>query len=153
MWPGRRGSRAPSVLTRASSSVRQFCVSDQRRRARPRGKLVTAGLIRAHRARPGVTDARVLPVCGSGILYDARVPGHDEHFVFGSSGFVHRSNKLIYDQATHSLWSQFTGWPVVGPLTGLGIELAVLPVTIASWRDWRARHPTTKMLSLDTNCS
>ena len=89
-------------------------------------------------------------LCGSGILYDARVPGYDEPFVFGSSGFLYRSNKLMYDQATHSLWSQFTGRPVVGPLTGSGIELAVLPVTIASWRDWRARHPDTKVLSLDT---
>jgi hypothetical protein len=56
----------------------------------------------------------------------------------------------MYDHATHSLWSQFTGRPVVGPLTGSGIELAVLPVTIASWRDWRAWHPDTKVLSLDT---
>ena len=54
-------------------------------------------------------------LCGSGILYDARVPGHDEPFVFGSSGFIYRSNKLMYDQATHSLWHQFTGRPVVGP--------------------------------------
>ena len=89
-------------------------------------------------------------LCGSGILYDARVPGHDEPFVFGSSGFIYRSNKLMYDQATHSLWHQFTGRPVVGPLTGSGIELEVLPVTIATWREWRAQHPDTKVLSLDT---
>jgi hypothetical protein len=89
-------------------------------------------------------------LCGSGILYDARVPDHDEPFVFGSSGFLYRSNKLMYDQATHSLWNQFTGRPVVGPLTGSGIELKVLPVTITSWRDWLAQHPDTKVLSLDT---
>ena len=89
-------------------------------------------------------------LCGSGILYDARVPGYAEPFVFGSSGFLYRSNKLMYDQATHSLWNQFTGRPVVGPLTGSGIELEALPVTIASWQDWRAQHPDTKVLSLDT---
>jgi hypothetical protein len=89
-------------------------------------------------------------LCGSGILYDARVPGHDAPFVFGSSGLLYRSNKLMYDQATHSLWNQFTGRPVVGPLTGSGIELAVLPVTITSWQDWRARHPDTKVLALET---
>jgi hypothetical protein len=114
-----------------------LAIGDQRRRARPRGELVTAGLIRAHRARRGVADARVLHALRLGILYDARVPGHDEHLVFGSSGFVYRSNKLMYDQAKHSLWSQVTGRPVAGPLTRLGIELAVLPVTIATWRDWR----------------
>jgi hypothetical protein len=89
-------------------------------------------------------------LCGSGILYDARVPGYDDPFVFGSSGFLYRSNKLMYDQATHSLWNQFTGRPVVGPLTGSGIELEVLPVTITSWHNWQAQHPDTKVLSLDT---
>jgi hypothetical protein len=90
------------------------------------------------------------PLCGSGILYDGRVDGRDEPFVFGSSGFLYRSNKLMYDQATHSLWNQFTGRPVVGPLTGSGIELEVLPVAITSWRDWRAQHPDTTVLSLET---
>jgi Protein of unknown function (DUF3179) len=89
-------------------------------------------------------------LCGSGILYDARVPGHDEPFEFGSSGLIYRSNKLMYDQATHSLWHQFTGRPVVGPLTGSGIELEVLPVTITSWREWQEHHPDTKVLSIDT---
>jgi len=89
-------------------------------------------------------------LCGSGILYDARAPGRDEPFVFGSSGFLYRSNKLMYDQATHSLWNQFTARPVVGPLTGSGIELEILPVAITSWRDWRTRRPETTVLSLDT---
>ncbi len=89
-------------------------------------------------------------LCGSGILYDARVAGRDEPFVFGSSGFLYRSNKLMYDQATHSLWNQFTGRPVVGPLTGSGIELKILPVAITTWAKWRDRHPDTKVLSLET---
>jgi hypothetical protein len=89
-------------------------------------------------------------LCASGILYDARVPGFDEPFVFGSSGFIYRSNKLMYDQATHSLWHQFTGRPVVGPLTGSGIELRTLPVTITTWQEWRRQHPDTRVLSLET---
>ena len=87
---------------------------------------------------------------GAAILYDARVPGRDEPFVFGSSGFIYRSNKLMYDQATHSLWHQFTGRPVVGPLTGSGIELKTLPVTITTWQEWRGQHPDTRVLSLET---
>jgi hypothetical protein len=89
-------------------------------------------------------------LCGSGILYDTRVPGQGEPFEFGSSGLLYRSNKLMYDQQTHSLWNQFSGRPVVGPLSGSGIELEVLPVTITSWQDWRTRHPDTRVLSLDT---
>ena len=89
-------------------------------------------------------------LCGSGILFDTRVPGRREPFVFGSSGLLYRSNKLMYDTETESLWNQFTGEPVVGELTGSGIVLKVLPVVITSWGDWRAAHPDTTVLSLDT---
>ena len=89
-------------------------------------------------------------LCGSGILYETEVSGRAEPLVFGSSGFLYRSNKLMYDRQTNSLWNQFTGRPVVGPLTGSGIELKVRPVTITSWKNWLKRHPDTKVLSLDT---
>jgi len=86
-------------------------------------------------------------LCGSGILFDARVEGYDAPFVFGSSGFLYRSNKLMYDTATHSLWNQFTGRPVTGALAGSGIELKVRPVTITTWAAWHARHPDSTVLS------
>ena len=89
-------------------------------------------------------------LCGSGILFDTRVPGRRKPFVFGSSGLLYRSNKLMYDMETESLWNQFTGEPVVGELTGSGIVLKVLPVVITNWKDWLARHPETTVLSLDT---
>ncbi len=92
-------------------------------------------------------------LCGSGILYDMRVDGYDAPFEFGSSGFLYRSNKLMYDQGTHSLWNQFTGRPVVGPLTGTGVELKTLPVAITDWQTWLAKHPDTTVLSLDTGYS
>ena len=89
-------------------------------------------------------------LCGSGILYETQVPSLPTPFVFGSSGFLYRSNKLMYDRQTNSLWNQFTGRPVVGPLTASGIELNVRPVAITHWKDWLKRHPDTKVLSLDT---
>ena len=89
-------------------------------------------------------------LCGSGILFDTRVPGREKPFVFGSSGLLYRSNKLMYDTETDSLWNQFTGRPVVGELTGSGIELKILPVVITAWEDWLAAHPDTTALSLDT---
>ncbi|MDJ0893916.1 MAG: DUF3179 domain-containing protein [Alphaproteobacteria bacterium] len=89
-------------------------------------------------------------LCGSGILFDTEVEGRAAPFVFGSSGFLYRSNKLMYDQETNSLWNQWTGRPVVGALTGSGIELKVRPVVITSWGKWTARHPDTKTLALET---
>jgi hypothetical protein len=78
------------------------------------------------------------------------VEGFSRPFTFGSSGFLYRSNKLMYDRQTHSLWNQFLGRPVVGSLTGPGLELKIRPVAITSWQEWRRRHPDTKVLSLDT---
>ncbi|MEM1140866.1 MAG: DUF3179 domain-containing protein, partial [Pseudomonadota bacterium] len=89
-------------------------------------------------------------LCGSGILFETAVEGREVPFVFGSSGFLYRSNKLMFDRETHSLWNQFTGEPVVGPLAGSGLALKQRPVTIEAWSRWKARNPQTRVLSLDT---
>ena len=89
-------------------------------------------------------------LCGSGILFETRVEGRDRPLVFGSSGLLYRSNKLMFDRETDSLWNQFTGKPVVGPLVASGIQLKIRPVVITSWARWRESHPNTRVLSLDT---
>ncbi len=89
-------------------------------------------------------------LCGAGILFETEVEGREEPFTFGSTGLLYRSNKLMYDHQTDSVWNQFTGRPVIGPLRGSGIELEILPVAITTWADWRAAHPDTTVLSLDT---
>ena len=89
-------------------------------------------------------------LCGSGILFETQIEGRERPFIFGSSGLLYRSNKLMFDRQTDSLWNQFTGQPVVGPLVDSGIQLKVLPVVISSWARWRESHPETRVLSLDT---
>lgn len=89
-------------------------------------------------------------LCGAGILFETKVDGREKPFVFGSSGFLYRSNKLMFDRETDSLWNQFTGEPVTGPLAKSGIKLKIRPVAITSWADWRKANPTTKVLSLET---
>jgi len=89
-------------------------------------------------------------LCGSGILFETLVPPREKPLIFGSSGFLYRSNKLMFDRETDSLWNQFTGKPVSGPLRDSGIELKIRPVVITTWKDWLDRHPDTTVLSLDT---
>jgi hypothetical protein len=89
-------------------------------------------------------------LCGAGILYDGRVAERPEAFTFGSSGLLYRSNKLMYDRQTDSLWDQFTGEPVSGALHRSSIRLTVLPVVTASWARWQSQHPHTKVLAIDT---
>ncbi len=89
-------------------------------------------------------------LCGSGILFETQVEGRAKPLVFGSSGFLYRSNKLMFDRETHSLWNQFTGKPVVGPLVNSGIALKQRPVVITDWASWWASNPDTRILSLQT---
>ncbi|WP_299829401.1 DUF3179 domain-containing protein [uncultured Roseobacter sp.] len=89
-------------------------------------------------------------LCGSGILFETQVAGRSKPLIFGSSGFLYRSNKLMFDRETHSLWNQFTGKPVVGPLADSTVELKQRPVVITTWENWTSSHPNSKVLSLNT---
>ncbi len=87
-------------------------------------------------------------LCRSGILFDTKVGGGT--FTFGSSGLLYRSNKLMYDRETESLWMTIPGEPVSGKLADSGIKLKRLPVVVTTWQDWREKHPDTRVLSLET---
>lgn len=90
-------------------------------------------------------------LCGSAILYDGRAG--DEVYRFGTSGLLYRSNKLMYDRTTNTLWEQFTGEPVWGDLVGSGIQLDVLPVVHTTYDEWLAEHPDTLVLDIETGHS
>ena len=90
-------------------------------------------------------------LCGTVILYRTEHDGVSH--ALGTSGFLYRSNKLMYDRATQSLWSTMRGMPVVGPLAGKGIVLDRGSVVTTTWGEWRRRHPDTKVLTLDTGHS
>jgi hypothetical protein len=87
-------------------------------------------------------------LCGTVIPYRTEFKG--TKYQLGTSGFLYRSNKLMYDQATQSLWSTSRGVPVLGPLVDKGIELEFESVVTTTWAEWRKRHPKTSVLSLNT---
>ena len=87
-------------------------------------------------------------LCGTVIAYNMK-HGETTHQL-GTSGFLYKSNKLMYDKATQSLWNTIEGKPVLGPLVDKGIELEVLPVVTTTWGEWKKTHPDTKVLSVDT---
>ena len=87
-------------------------------------------------------------LCGAGVLFDGRVD--DTVFTFGTSGLLMRSNKLMYDRNTRSLWNQLSGEPVLGPLATSGIQLNILPVVVSTWTDWTTQHPGTLALDFET---
>ncbi|NAS13056.1 DUF3179 domain-containing protein [Poritiphilus flavus] len=87
-------------------------------------------------------------LCGTVILYKTDHKG--VRHSMGTSGFLYRSNKLMYDKETQSLWSTLEGEPVIGPLAGKGIQLDYLSVVTTTWGEWKKRQPKTTVLSLDT---
>lgn len=87
-------------------------------------------------------------LCGTVIPYDSIAGGRLR--VLGTSGLLYRSNKLMFDEETGSLWSTLDGRPVVGPLVGSDAVLTSRAAVTTTWGEWRRRHPQTDVLSLDT---
>lgn len=89
-------------------------------------------------------------LCGTVIPYGSEAGG--THHTLGTSGLLYRSNKLMFDRETMSLWSTIEGRPVVGSLAARydEVELPAYPVVTTTWREWKALHPDTTVLSLDT---
>ena len=87
-------------------------------------------------------------LCGSVMPYES-VAGN-RTWRLGTSGLLYRSNKLMFDEETGSLWSTLEGRPVVGELAGSGLQLQSRPVVTTTWGEWRTQHPATTVLSLDT---
>ncbi len=87
-------------------------------------------------------------LCNAPILYDRRVDG--ETLTFGSTGMLLSGNKVMFDEETDSLWSQHRGVPLAGEHLEREASLDARAVTQADWGDWRAEHPETLVLDIDT---
>jgi hypothetical protein len=87
-------------------------------------------------------------LCGTVIPYESVVAGR--HLRFGTSGLLYRSNKLMFDHETKSLWNTFEGVPVVGALVESGLTLHPRSVVTTRWGEWKRMHPETTVLSLET---
>ena len=81
-------------------------------------------------------------------MYSAKIDG--EPTTFGTSGLLYRSNKLMYDRTTRSIWSQLLGEPVIGELADSGIKLDFFPVNLTTWQEWREEHPDTTVITRNT---
>ena len=87
-------------------------------------------------------------LCGAGVLFSRRYRG--DVLSIGTSGFLMRSNKLMYDRGTFTLWNQLTGEPVLGTLAADPGRLDVIPIVTTTWDAWRTANPTTAVLSINT---
>jgi hypothetical protein len=86
------------------------------------------------------------PLCGTGLVFDRDVRG--KTLRFGVSGLLYRSDLLMFDRDSDSLWSQIGAEAVTG--ARLGRRLRLIRSEMMRWSDWRKRHPGSTVLSRET---
>lgn len=66
--------------------------------------------------------------------------------ILRTSGLLIRSNKVMYDLETYSVFDTFRGQAVTGPLAAKGFKLKQASVVTTEWGLWKAAHPNTTVL-------
>ena len=86
-------------------------------------------------------------LCGAAQAYftDA-LPEGIERPVLRTSGLLIRSNKVMYDINTFSVFDTFKGNAVTGPLAEKNVQLKQASVVTTDWGTWKKAHPETTVL-------
>ena len=69
--------------------------------------------------------------------------------VVRTSGLLSRSNKVMYDLESQSVFDTFTGAAVSGPLQDAGVVLEETTVVRSTWSEWKREHPDTQIIAED----
>ncbi len=89
-------------------------------------------------------------LCGSAQAYFTdSVPAGVEVPVLRTSGLLSRSNKVMFDLNTFSVFDTFTGEALSGPLHDAGVVLEQTSVVASTWRAWKEAHPGTTIVAED----
>ena len=75
------------------------------------------------------------------------VPSGVERPVLRTSGLLIRSNKVMFDLNTKSVFDTFRGNAVTGPLAERGLQLNGVAVVTTTWGEWKRAHPKTTVLT------
>lgn len=86
-------------------------------------------------------------LCGSAQAYFTdQLPDGVERPVLRTSGLLIRSNKVMYDVNTYSVFDTFLGKAVTGPLAEKMVQLKQASVVTTDWGTWKRAHPETTVL-------
>ena len=86
------------------------------------------------------------PLCGTGLSFIRDLDR--KTYTFGVSGKLYNSDLVMYDHQTETYWTQALGLGIVGPLTKK--RLTPIITDTIKWKEWKAKHPDTLVLSTDT---
>lgn len=86
-------------------------------------------------------------LCGAAQAYFTdRLPEEIERPILRTSGLLIRSNKVMYDVNTYSVFDTFLGHAVTGPLAEKKLQLKQATVITTDWGTWKKEHPETTVL-------
>jgi len=86
-------------------------------------------------------------LCGAAQAYFTdQLPDGIERPVLRTSGLLIRSNKVMYDVNTYSVFDTFLGKAVTGPLADKKLQLEQASVVTTDWGTWKKEHPETTVL-------
>lgn len=86
-------------------------------------------------------------LCGAAQAYFTDgLPAGIKRPVLRTTGLLSRSNKVMYDITTFSVFDTFLGTAVTGPLAEKGVELEQATVITTDWGTWKAQYPDTTVL-------
>ena len=86
-------------------------------------------------------------LCGAAQAYFTdNMPAGVERPILRTSGLLSRSNKVMYDLNTYSVFDTFLGTALTGPLAEKGIKLEQASVVTTDWATWKEAHPDTTVL-------
>ncbi|MEM7256414.1 MAG: DUF3179 domain-containing (seleno)protein [Pseudomonadota bacterium] len=86
-------------------------------------------------------------LCGAAQAYlTDNLPDGIDRPVLRTSGLLIRSNKVMYDITSMSVFDTFTGDAVTGPLAEKQVKLKQASVVTTDWASWKRDHPDTTVL-------
>ncbi|MGR3513479.1 MAG: DUF3179 domain-containing (seleno)protein [Paracoccaceae bacterium] len=86
-------------------------------------------------------------LCGAAQAYFTdELPSGVERPILRTSGLLIRSNKVMYDITSMSVFDTFLGKAVTGPLAEKGVQLEQAAVITTDWASWKEAHPDTTVL-------
>lgn len=86
-------------------------------------------------------------LCGAAQAYFTdQLPDGIKRPVLRTSGLLIRSNKVMYDINTFSVFDTFRGHAVTGPLASKKLQLKQASVVTTDWGTWKKAHPETTVL-------
>ena len=86
------------------------------------------------------------PLCDTNPVFIRKVD--NQVTTFGVSGKLFQSCLVMYDRASDNLWSQVWGIGIAGTKTNQALKQ--IPAIKTTIKEWKAKHPDSLILSIDT---